>query len=51
MNNKMRIDTTTDETGALRIQIPGQPTRYHVQVTVEWDAPTKQLSECPPGWI
>jgi hypothetical protein len=49
--NKMRIDTTTDATGSLRIQIPGRPHRYHVHVTVEWDAPAAETSDWPPGWV
>jgi len=47
----MRIDTTTDDNGSLRIQIPGRPPRYRVRVTVEWDGPTAAGSDWPPGWI
>lgn len=48
--NKMSIDTTTDDAGTLRIQIPGRPSRYRVHVTLEWDGPA-QSSQWPPGWI
>ena len=50
--NRMKIDTSTDDAGALRIQIPGRPNRYHVRVTVEWeDASGEASSDWPPGWI
>jgi hypothetical protein len=48
--SKMEIDTNTDDTGALRIQIPGRPARYQVKVTVEWTE-SQDLSAWPPGWI
>jgi hypothetical protein len=49
--NRMHIETTTDEAGALRIQIPGRPGRHHVHVTVEWESSRPPASEWPPGWV
>ena len=49
--NKLQIDTTTDEGGALRIQIPGHPERHHVRVTVEWESPAPVAVSWPPGWV
>lgn len=46
----MSIDTTTDSSGTLRIQIPGRPSRYQVHITIEWEGP-EQPSAWPPGWI
>ncbi|MBN1946528.1 MAG: hypothetical protein JW797_12715 [Bradymonadales bacterium] len=48
--NKMRIETNTDDNGALRIQIPGPPSRYQVHVIVEWEE-AQESSDWPPGWI
>jgi hypothetical protein len=48
--NKFEIDTVTDDSGSLRIQVPGRPGRYHVQVTVVWDADADSFA-WPPGWF
>jgi hypothetical protein len=49
---KMRIDTSTDDSGIVRVQIPGQPSRCQVYVTVEWDEPlAEQACQWPRGWI
>jgi len=49
--NKMQVDTTTDESRSLRIQIPGRPDRYHVHVTIEWQTSDQRQSQWPPGWV
>jgi hypothetical protein len=50
--NKAEFETSTDDSGALRIQIPGRPSRYRVHVTIEWEeAPPEGDSQWPPGWL
>jgi hypothetical protein len=50
--NQMKIDTVTDDNGALRIQIPGRRSRYKVHVTVEWkEVPVDEARDWPEGWL
>ena len=48
--NKITIETTTDDTGTFRVQVPDRPGRYHVRVTVEWEQ-AGAPDEWPPGWL
>ena len=49
---KMRIDTSTDDSGTVRVQIPGRPSRCQVSVTVEWnESLAEEARQWPPGWI
>ena len=50
--NRMMIEATTDDVGALRIQIPGRPGRYQVQVTIHWEEAAEAPGlGWPPGWL
>ena len=50
--NRIEIDASTDETGSIRIRLPGAPAYRPVHVVVEWDdAPAVACSAWPPGWF
>lgn len=49
---KLEIDASTDDTGSIRIRLPGPPARYGVHVVIEWDEPAGAASMAwPPGWF
>lgn len=53
MTRKLEIDGATDESGSIRIRLPGLPAKYAVRVTLEWEEPVEATDAhgWPLGWF